>query len=116
MWSWRPWAGAKSARRFRRPAGTADGLTSRMRWRRLSRFLPSTVTTEDSVSHNYTDFFPSAMISYNLNSNNTFNLTYARRIDRPSYQDLNPFEVKLDELTYWKGNAFLLRETLTDIK
>ncbi len=73
----------------------------------LSRFLPSTVTTEDSVSHNYTDFFPSAMIGYNLNGDNTFNLAYTRRIDRPSYQDLNPFEVKLDELTFQKGNAFL---------
>jgi hypothetical protein len=35
------------------------------------------------------------------------NLTYSRRIDRPSYQDLNPFESKLDELTYQKGNPRL---------
>jgi hypothetical protein len=26
---------------------------------------------------------------------------------QPTYQDLNPFENKLDELTYEKGNAFL---------
>ena len=31
----------------------------------------------------------------------------SRRIDRPSYRDLNPFEDKLDELTYKKGNPFL---------
>jgi hypothetical protein len=41
------------------------------------------------------------------NYNNMFNLTYSRRIDRPGYQDLNPFEYKIDELTYQKGNAFL---------
>jgi hypothetical protein len=35
------------------------------------------------------------------------NLSFSRRIDRPTYQDLNPFENKLDELTYQKGNAFL---------
>jgi len=59
------------------------------------------------VARNYTDFFPSAALSYTLNKNNSFSLTFSRRIDRPSYQDLNPFEFKLDELTYEKGNPFL---------
>jgi len=62
---------------------------------------------DDTVKRNYTDFFPSGAITYTLNQKNTFNLSYSRRIDRPSYQDLNPFEDKLDELTYRKGNAFL---------
>ncbi len=62
---------------------------------------------DDRVKRNYTDFFPSGAITYMLNGKNTFNLSYSRRIDRPSYQDLNPFENKLDELTYRKGNAFL---------
>ncbi|MEP6677476.1 MAG: outer membrane beta-barrel family protein, partial [Ferruginibacter sp.] len=62
---------------------------------------------DNSVKRNYTDLFPSAAITYNANPNNILNLTYSRRIDRPSYQDLNPFENKLDELTYQKGNAFL---------
>ncbi len=43
----------------------------------------------------------------------SLSLTYSRRIDRPTYQDLNPFENKLDELTYQKGNAFL-RPQYTD--
>ena len=34
-------------------------------------------------------------------------ITYSRRIDRPAYQDLNPFEFKLDEYTYQKGNTQL---------
>ncbi len=34
-------------------------------------------------------------------------LTYSRRIDRPAYQDLNPFEFKLDEYTFQKGNTQL---------
>jgi hypothetical protein len=34
-------------------------------------------------------------------------LNYSRRIDRPAYQDLNPFEFKLDEYTYQKGNTLL---------
>jgi hypothetical protein len=34
-------------------------------------------------------------------------LSYSRRIDRPAYQDLNPFENKLDEYTSQKGNINL---------
>jgi hypothetical protein len=33
--------------------------------------------------------------------------SYSRRIDRPAYQDLNPFEFKLNEYTYMKGNTLL---------
>jgi iron complex outermembrane recepter protein len=62
---------------------------------------------DDNVKRNYTNLFPSGAISFNANMNNMFNLTYSRRIDRPGYQDLNPFEFKLDELTFQKGNAFL---------
>ncbi len=59
------------------------------------------------VPRDYTDFFPSASLSYNLNAKHTLSLSYSRRIDRPDYQALNPFEMKLDELTFQKGNAFL---------
>ncbi len=63
--------------------------------------------TIEEVKRSYLDFFPSAAVSYSFNNNHQFNLNYSRRIDRPVYQDLNPFENKLDELTYEKGNAFL---------
>ena len=62
---------------------------------------------DDTVSRHYLDFFPSMGLSYSMGQNHQFGLSYSRRIDRPSYQDLNPFEMKLDELTYEKGNAFL---------
>ncbi|MEZ4903000.1 MAG: TonB-dependent receptor [Spirosomataceae bacterium] len=59
------------------------------------------------VKRSYVDFFPSAGLTYNHNANNSFAINYSRRIDRPTYQDLNPFEYKLDELSYSRGNAFL---------
>jgi iron complex outermembrane recepter protein len=62
---------------------------------------------DDRVKRNYLDFFPSAALTYNMSEKHSFNLTYSRRIDRPGYQDLNPFENKIDELTFEKGNAFL---------
>lgn len=55
----------------------------------------------------YLGWFPSAAVTYTLNDQNQFNLTYSRRIDRPNYRDLNPFEDKLDELAYRKGNPRL---------
>jgi len=65
------------------------------------------VQNDNRVKRNYLDFFPSAALTFNVNKKNALNLTFSRRIDRPTYQDLNPFENKLDELTYEKGNAFL---------
>lgn len=68
---------------------------------------------DNTVKKDYINLFPSAALTWTVNQKNTLNLTYSRRIDRPSYQDLNPFENKLDELTYEKGNAFL-RPQYTD--
>ncbi|MEK7253375.1 MAG: outer membrane beta-barrel family protein, partial [Bacteroidota bacterium] len=59
------------------------------------------------VKRDYFDLFPSGGLTWNANPINTLSLTYSRRLDRPSYQDLNPFEGRLDELTFEKGNPFL---------
>ncbi|MBK6933144.1 MAG: TonB-dependent receptor [Saprospirales bacterium] len=55
----------------------------------------------------YLSWFPSAALTFKLSDKNQFSLTYSRRIDRPNYRDLNPFEDRLDELAYKKGNPFL---------
>lgn len=68
------------------------------------------------VKRNYTDFFPSAGLTYQLSENNSFALIYSRRIERPSYQSLNPFEFQLDELSYRKGNPFLKPQYTNNIK
>jgi hypothetical protein len=62
---------------------------------------------DSSFTRHYTDFFPSASITFNKNPKSQFGLSYSRRIDRPAYQDLNPFEMKLDEYTFMKGNINL---------
>ncbi|TAE27551.1 MAG: TonB-dependent receptor [Cytophagales bacterium] len=59
------------------------------------------------VTRQYLNLFPSAGLTYSPSQTSQWNWTFSRRIDRPSYQSLNPFEWKLDELTYQKGNAFL---------
>lgn len=65
------------------------------------------VESTSSFDRNYTDFFPSAAITFNKNPMKQWSFTYSRRIDRPAYQDLNPFEMKLDEYTFMKGNTSL---------
>ena len=62
---------------------------------------------DSSFSRHYTDLFPSASITLNKNPKLQWGLSYSRRIDRPAYQDLNPFEFKLDDYTFQKGNTQL---------
>lgn len=61
----------------------------------------------DRVERDYVNLFPSAGISRQLNEKNSLRLGYSYRVDRPRYQNLNPFEFRLDELTFQKGNPFL---------
>jgi len=60
------------------------------------------------VQH-YTSLFPTGYVLYKLDSagNNTINFSYGRRIDRPYYQDLNPFVVIIDKFSQFTGNPFL---------
>lgn len=63
---------------------------------------------DSTFKRNYTNLFPSAAITFNKNPMSQWSLSYSRRIDRPAYQDLNPFEFKLDEYTFQKGNTELI--------
>ncbi len=60
-----------------------------------------------SFDTNYTQLFPTAYISYTLNDKNQFSLNYGRRINRPDYEDLNPFVHFLDKYTFEQGNPAL---------
>ncbi len=65
------------------------------------------LTTGEVFKRNYTQVFPTAYIGYTMNDKNQFALSYGRRIDRPNYQDLNPFFYFLDKYTYQVGNPYL---------
>lgn len=67
----------------------------------------SVINQDSSFSRSYVNLFPTAFFSYDLNDKNTFTLNYGRRIDRPAYQDLNPFLFFLDQYTYQAGNPYL---------
>lgn len=65
------------------------------------------VTTGEKFSRNYAQLFPTAYLQYTVDKSNTFVLNYGRRIQRPNYEDLNPFILFLDKYTYEKGNPNL---------
>ncbi len=70
----------------------------------------------DRVSRNYVDFFPSGGLTYQIDQKNKLALTYSRRIQRPNYASLNPFEYKIDELSFSKGNPFLQPQYTNNLK
>ncbi|MCH2489862.1 MAG: TonB-dependent receptor [Flavobacteriales bacterium] len=59
-------------------------------------------------TQSYFELFPSASIAYNVSENNTFGISYARKIDRPRYQSLNPFRYFINENNFNGGNPNLM--------
>ncbi len=69
--------------------------------------LGNQVVQQTKFKRDTTNLFPTAFVSYKLNSNNSLTVSYGRRINRPNYQDLNPFTYFLDSLSYRQGNIYL---------
>lgn len=65
------------------------------------------VVTKQTFKRDTTNLFPTAFISYKVDKKNTLTVAYGRRIQRPNYQDLNPFTYFLDTLSYRQGNIYL---------
>ncbi|SDC86808.1 TonB-dependent receptor domain-containing protein [Niabella drilacis] len=72
--------------------------------------------SDSSFKRNYTNFFPSAGASFNLNDNNQLSLNYNRRITRPDFESLNPAIFFLDSLTYGQGNPYLMPQFTNNIE
>jgi len=70
----------------------------------------------ERVERNYLNLFPSGGVTYNLNWKNSFALLYSRRIQRPNYASLNPFEFQLNELSFSRGNPFLQPQYTDNVK
>ncbi|ETZ23133.1 outer membrane beta-barrel family protein [Pedobacter sp. V48] len=74
------------------------------------------IKADSAFSQHYLNLFPTAYLSYKLDSagDNSFNLSFSRRIDRPFYKDLNPFIYLIDKYTYSSGNPLLRPQTTTN--
>lgn len=66
-------------------------------------------TRDTSFKKNYTNVFPTLYLSRKIGKkgNQQLNFSYGKRIDRPGYTRLSPFETPLDRYTYRIGNPYL---------
>jgi len=64
-------------------------------------------TLNKQIINQYIQLFPSIFIDRQFGKNHNLSTSYSRRIDRPSYEDLNPFIFYLDQYTFERGNPFL---------
>jgi outer membrane receptor protein involved in Fe transport len=67
----------------------------------------NSLTKNEIVERSYLELFPSLSLSHKVNKDHQLGFSYSRRIDRPAYDDLNPFMNFLDEYTFQKGNPYL---------
>jgi iron complex outermembrane recepter protein len=62
---------------------------------------------DSSFTKNYVNIFPTLFASYKINEKQNLSFSFGRRVQRPDYEDLNPFRFYLDKYTYELGNVFL---------
>lgn len=64
-------------------------------------------TEPDIVDRKYGNLFPSLFLSHQLNKDHALQLSYSRRINRPSFMQLAPFFIFYDPTTVLTGNPQL---------
>lgn len=68
----------------------------------------NTPTSNEHIGFNYGKLFPSLFINFTPGKSNQFSASYSRRINRPGFNQLNPFRWYSDPYTYLVGNPQLL--------
>jgi len=68
------------------------------------------------VKRNYFDLFPSAGASFQIDQLNAVGIAFSRRIDRPNYQNLNPFIYFINDRTISTGDPFLEPQRTTNLQ
>ena len=67
----------------------------------------NSVTINQVTDTTYFNLFPSLFLGYKIAKNHQLGLSYSRRLQRPNYEDLNPFEISLDRYSVVSGNPYL---------
>lgn len=68
------------------------------------------ITLDERKLRHYIDFFPSAFAQKNWKDKHSLNMSYSRKIKRPAFKDLNPFQYYNSQYYIWMGNANLQPE------
>jgi len=70
----------------------------------------SSPTTHQDHQNNYIQLFPTVFVSKTISEKHSLQGSLFRRINRPGYNDLNPFYFYVDHYLYRIGNPFLQPE------
>jgi len=65
-------------------------------------------TTGERNDTAYFNLFPTFFVNYTASQKHNFGLSYSRRLSRPGYSLLNPFEVAIDAYSFIHGNPYLM--------
>lgn len=76
----------------------------------------SKIENKNVLDRNYWQLFPSVFLTRKVGKNLGITTSFTRRIDRPSYQQQNPFEFQLDSLTFTRGNPLLKPQLTNELK
>ena len=64
--------------------------------------------TNENFDYNYSELFPTINFGFERTENQSFTLGYSRRLRRPRYWYLNPFESRNSQNIIYKGNPGLI--------
>ncbi|MDF4201411.1 outer membrane beta-barrel family protein [Maribacter sp. SA7] len=67
--------------------------------------LSVNISTINNLS--YFELFPSLYILHTINDHHSLAFDYSRKLERPRYEDLNPFRTYINERTFEEGNPNL---------
>jgi hypothetical protein len=65
------------------------------------------ITIDSVFTKNKSGFYPSLSINYSISDNSIFSISYSKKIERPSFNMLNPFKFYTTPYTYQVGNPNL---------
>ena len=82
-------------------------IVAGLRYEYMNTVLDSE-TEKGIIDLHYGELFPTVYLSQKLNKNNTLQLSYSRRIDRPTFNELAPFVVFMTPELFISGNVNLL--------
>ncbi len=82
----------------------------------LTNTIGKSVVIDESNENSYIDFFPSLYISRKLNNGSSIALSYAKRLERPPYQYLDPFRWYISKYDYAVGNPYLKPSDITNLE
>jgi hypothetical protein len=76
----------------------------------------NTIKEGSVVDRQFGVFFPSIFYTRTINNEQNINLSYGKRITRPTFNDMAPFAIFLDPSTFFFGNAGLQPAITNNVK